>query len=139
MDPFLSRRSAAVLVLGLIVCGCGKSREAATAATEKFRARSAGGQYREIYREAAPELRASSTEPEFVKMMDGVAKKLGAFRSASQRSWNVHFGTGGRTVTLGFTSEFDKGSAVETFVWRAQGDAMVLQGYNINSPALVTY
>jgi len=135
----MNRVSAAVLVLGLILCGCGKSRDAADAATARFRVLFRAGQYGEIYRDATPEFRASITERGFVEMMDGVVKKLGPFRSASPRSWNVHFGTGGRTVTLGFASEFEKGSAVETLVWKSQGDAIALQGYNINSPALLTY
>jgi hypothetical protein len=134
-----NRLPAALIALGLILCGCGKSREAAVAATEQFRARVGGGRYGEIYRDATTAFRDSATEPEFIKMMDAVAKKLGKFRSASPRGWNVNMGTAGRIVTLAFTSEFEKGRAVETFVWKGRGDEMALQGYNINSPALLTY
>jgi hypothetical protein len=136
----MSRRpTVAIAALVVVACACSRSREAADAATAHFRERFSAGQYATIYQDAAPEFRASITGPEFDKMMDGVSKKLGRFRSTTQRSWNVHFGTGGKTITLGFASEFEKASAVETFVWKSQGDAIVLQGYNINSRALVTY
>jgi hypothetical protein len=136
----MSRRpTSAIFAVVLIASACSKSREAANAATTQFRERFGAGQYAQIYRDAAPEFRDSITEFEFGQMMIRLSNKLGRFRSASQRSWNVHFGTGGRTITLGFASEFEKASAVEAFVWRSQGDALVLQVYKIDSPALVTY
>jgi hypothetical protein len=133
------RSAPALLILGVILCGCGKSRAEAEAAVAKFRVRLGSGQYAEIYRDATPEFREKITEPEFAKMMEGVAKKLGRFRSASLQSWNLNFGTGGRTITLGFASVYEKGKAQETFGWKGSGDGMALQGYNINSSALVTY
>jgi hypothetical protein len=135
----MHRLAAGLLALGFILSGCSKSRDAAVAATEQFRVQVARGQYAEIYRDATPGFRGSISEPEFVKMMDGVSKKLGRFRSASPQGWKVNFGTGGRMITLGFASEYEKGRAVETFVWKSQGDAMALQGFNVNSRALLTY
>jgi hypothetical protein len=65
------------------VAGCGgKSREAAQAATEKFRTRVFLGAYAEIYGQADPEFRASVPEEQFEKLMRAIDRKLGRFQSA---------------------------------------------------------
>jgi hypothetical protein len=133
-------RAAACLVaayLGAAVClgGCaGKSRDEAQAATERFRARYVRGAYAEIYGRAAPELRASATEAQFVKLMERTSQKLGSWQSAESVGWRVNVGTAGRIVMLGFKSQFEKGVASEEFLWRIQEPEPALAGYHINSP-----
>jgi hypothetical protein len=125
------------LAIGLLV-GCGgKSREAAQAATEKFRARVMVGEYAQIYGQAEPEFRASATEAQFEKLMKAVERKLGRWQAAAEPAWRVNIGTGGRTVFLGYKSEFEKGSASEEFIWRVKDPAPTLVGYHINSPAFL--
>jgi hypothetical protein len=46
----------------------------------------------------------------------------------------VNIGTGGKTVFLGYNSEYEKGSATEEFVWRPAAPAPKLVGYHLNSP-----
>ena len=133
----MNRTSIALLALGLMAAGCTKSRAAAEAATETFHVRFSDGKYADIYQDASPELHKAITEAAFVAMMQGVSRKLGGFRAASPAGWKVHTATNGQTVTLGYSSTFEKGKANETFTWISHGEAMQLQNYNVNSQAFV--
>jgi hypothetical protein len=136
----MSRTGCLVLggvVLAFVVGCTGKSREAAQAATERFRARTLRGAFAEIYGAAAPDLRAAGSEEQFVKMMDVVGRKLGRWQSAEPQGWRALMGTGGRTVTLGFKSQFEKGVGHEEFQWRIQDPEPALVSYRINSPLLM--
>jgi hypothetical protein len=123
-----------VVALSLMTGGCAKSREIAEAGTHAFRGHAAKGEFASIYREAAPEFQKSTTEADFAKLMEGIARKLGAWQSSKPPAWRVFSGTGGRTVTFGYASQFDKGNANEEFIWRIEGDGAHLVGYHINSP-----
>ena len=118
----------------ILANGCAKSREIAESGTQAFRNRAAKGEFTTIYREAAPEFQKSATEADFAKLLEGIGRKLGAWQSSKPPAWRVFSGTGGRTVTFGYASQFEKGSANEEFIWRIQGDRAVLVGYHINSP-----
>jgi hypothetical protein len=124
----------AVVGLSILANGCGKSRETAEAGTRAFRNYAAKCEFVSIYREAAPEFQKSATEADFMKLMEGVGRKLGAWQSSKPPAWRVFAGTGGRTVTFAYASQFEKGSANEEFIWRIEGDRAILVGYHINSP-----
>jgi hypothetical protein len=124
-----------IAIASLVGCGA-KSREAAQAATEKFRTRVIRGAYAEIYRQTTPEFRASATEEQFEKAMKAIDKKLGRFQSAPPPGWRVNVGTGGKTVFLVYKSQFEKGGATEEFVWKPADAEPKLTGYHINSPLL---
>jgi len=124
----------AVVALSFLGHGCTKSRETAAAGTEAFRKHAARGDFSDIYREAAPEFQKSATEADFAKLMAGITGKLGAWQSSNTPTWRVFSGTGGRTVTLGYASQFQKGGANEEFIWRIEGDRAILVAYHINSP-----
>jgi hypothetical protein len=125
-------------VASLCLVGCtGKSREAAQAATEKFRARCFRGAFDEIYAAASPEFRSSMTTEQFSKFMAAVDRKLGRWQASDPPAWNVTIGTGGRAVTLGYKSDFEKGEAREQFVWRIVEPEPILVGYRIESRLLV--
>jgi hypothetical protein len=124
----------AVLALSVLADGCAKSRETAEMGTQAFRRRAANGEFTSIYREAALEFQKSTTEADFAKLMDGIGRKLGAWQSSKPPAWKVFSGMGGRTVTFGYASQFEKGPANEEFIWRIQGGRAILAGYHINSP-----
>jgi len=117
--------------------GCGKSRAQADAATAAFRAQQTSGRFVDMHRAAAPEFRDASSEAEFVKLMELVSRRLGAWRSSKATGWFTSSGTKGRIIRLTYDSQFEKGTAVEVFNWRIEGDGAVLLGYNINSRALL--
>lgn len=53
--------------------------------------------------------------------------KLGSVKKAEKNGWNVNFHTSGTFVTLGFKTEFEKGSGAERFVFRvADGRAALV-------------
>jgi hypothetical protein len=136
------RRSArvgiALVALAVLSSGCSKAREAAESASRDFRLRCAREAYADVYRDAAPELRSTVSEAGFAKLMKGLSGKLGAWRSSKEPAWKVFVGTGGRTVTLQYGSQFEKAQATEEFVWRIDSDGRpVLLGYHVNSPALL--
>lgn len=118
-----------------LLAGCGgKAAEAAKAATEGFRARWLSRSYTEIYRQAAPEFRASGSEEQFTKLINAIHRKLGQWRSAEEPTWVVSTGTAGTMVMLGYKSQFEKGPATEQFVWRIKGGEARLVSYHVNSP-----
>ena len=92
----------------------------------------------EIYRTAAPEFRQAATQDQFLRLMEGLERKLGAWQSASEPVWNVQRGTGGHLVVLTYRSQFARGPANEQFSWRVEQGAPLLLGYHVNSALLVT-
>ena len=127
-----------VVVLSLLGGCSAKARQAAEAATRDFRAQYARGAFAGVYKGAAPDLHSAVTEGDFVKLLEGVNRKLGAWQSSKSPGWRVFTGTGGQTVTLRYESEFEKGAATEEFLWRIQGGGASLVGYHVNSPAFLT-
>jgi hypothetical protein len=132
-------RDCLVLVfLAAVIPACsGKARQVAETATAEFRERCSRSAFDEIYAASAPDLWTSATKDDFLKLMNGVKRKLGPWRSSTSLGWRVMSGTGGRTVTLGFQSAFEKGTATEEFVWRVEDDRAALVGYHINSPVFL--
>jgi len=115
----------------------GKSIQVAQAATSEFHERCSRSAFDDIYAASDPEMQSSASKDEFLKLMNGVQKKLGAWQTSSSLGWNVMAGTKGIRVSLGFQSTFEKGAAKEQFVWHVQGDKAALVGYHVNSPAFL--
>ena len=57
--------------------------------------------------------------------MEGVKERLGVWQSSDEPTWKVFAGTSGQTVTLVYTSHFERGTATEEFVWRVQRGRLV--------------
>jgi hypothetical protein len=121
----------------LLLVGCsGKPRQAAQAATEKFRARWVKGAFVEIYDASEPPFRASLTRERATQFMEAVSGRLGKWQSAEAGAWSVNDGSDGKTVMLGYKSKFENGTADETFAWRIKEPEPALVGYHINSPLI---
>jgi hypothetical protein len=133
MRKFLIVGAAAGLLSG---CSALKDEAAAGQAVTHFHQLLDAGQYEAIYAAAAPELRASSPKPNFLRFMDAVHRKLGAVQEAKQQGWRVDYGTGGGTISLSYQTRFARGGGAETFVYRT-GPTPLLVGYNINSSDLI--
>ena len=82
--------------------------------------------------------RRASLEADFLKLLQVIQRKLGKYKSATQAGWRGNSTPAGTVVVLTYNSEFEKHSAVETFTFNVSGDTATLQGYNINSNALIT-
>jgi hypothetical protein len=126
-----------IVVIPLIAMSCSRAREAAEAASQEFRARITRGAYSEIIKAAAPEFQNATTELDFAKAMEGVKQRLGPWQSSEAPHWKVFAGTSGQTVTLVYTSHFERGPAIEEFVWRIQRGRPALTGYHVESSTLV--
>lgn len=130
---------AAVIVVTIpfLASSCERAREAAERASQELRMRIAGGAYGEIIRSATPEFQRVTTELEFAKAMDSVKERLGAWQSSEAPTWKVFAGPTGQTVTLVYSSYFERGTATEEFVWRVERGRPALAGYHVKSSALV--
>jgi hypothetical protein len=72
-----------------------------------------------------------------MKFLQFVRRKLGTVKSATQSGFKVNTFNGVTSVLLTYKTDFEKGSAVETFTFITSGDSATLQGYNVNSPVLI--
>jgi len=130
---------AAVLVVAIpiVATSCERARDAAEVASQEFRMRLARGAYAEIVQSATPEFRSSTTESAFAKAMEDVKERLGGWQSSEEPTWRVLAGTRGQTVTLVYDSRFERGKAIEEFVWRVERGRPILGGYHVKSYAAV--
>ena len=126
-----------IVGIPLVAMSCSRAREAAEAASQEFRSRMTSGAYKEIIQAAGPEFQTSTTELDFTKAMEGVKQRLGRWQSSEAPTWKVFAGTSGQTVTLVYNSHFERGAAIEEFVWRVQRGRPALAGYHVKSSALV--
>ena len=95
--------------------------------------RIARGAYGEIVQSATPDFRSATTELDFAKAMEGVKERLGVWQWSEEPTWKVFAGTSGQTVTMVYSSHFERGLAREEFVWRVQGGRPALAGYHVKS------
>ena len=133
------------LIILLLIGGAGyyfyhsfvNSKATAARSVDTFHQQFNSGQFPAIYDGATPAFRKSASQAQFMAFMQAVQRKLGAFSSGAQHSWSSATTTAGRSAVLTYNSQFEQGSAVETFSFVVSGDQATLQGYNINSPTLV--
>src|SRR6476619_3870913 len=86
----------------LLAVGCGKPRDAAQRATDKFRARWVKGAFVEIYDASEPPFRASLTQEQATNWMMAVSSRLGKWKSAEAGPWSINDGSDGKTVMLAY-------------------------------------
>jgi hypothetical protein len=135
----MARFLTVLVALVSILCGCSMSADTSLAeqAVPRFHEQLNAGRFEAIYAGCGEELKKMTTQQDFVALLEAVHRKLGNSRESDKTGWNVNYQTSGRFVTLGYKTSFDAGSAQEQFVFRVQGDAALLVGYNINSAALI--
>jgi hypothetical protein len=90
-----------------------------------------------IYESAGEELKKASTREDFVALLDAVHRKLGEFKSASQKGWNMNYSTSGKFITLNYDTTYAEGKAAEQFVYHVTDEETLLVGYHVNSNALI--
>lgn len=96
------------------------------------------GQAAEIYLKASPQFQKAGTSAEFLAYVSAVRRKLGAMRSTEKQTWRVDYNTAGRFASLGYQTQYERGTASEQFVYLVDSGKAYLVSYNINSPDLVT-
>jgi len=125
------------LALMLGACSGGESTEAAEKGVVAFHADMDAGKYAQIYDASSEDMTSTISRADFEKMLDGLHRKLGPFKSGKTTSWNVNFGTSGNYVTLQREAQFARGPGSEEFVFRVQNGRAILAGYHVNSNLLI--
>ena len=128
-----------VVIIPLLAMSCSRARDVAESASQQFRVQMTSGAYHEIMQSAASDFQNATSELDFAKAMDGVKQRLGAWQSAEAPAAKVFPGTGGQTVTLVYTSHFERGIAVEEFVWRIERGRPALAGYRVKTAGVVAH
>jgi len=136
----LQLAAALALLLAVAIPSCNPvgATEAAQKAVTDFHAKLDKGDFKGLYSSANPEFKASTTEADFVALLDAVHRKLGAFKSTSQSTWHVESFNLKTSVHLGYKTKFASGDATELFVYRTEGTQATLLSYDIRSLGLVT-
>jgi hypothetical protein len=126
-------------VLALAVSGCSMSaaKTAAEQGVDKFHTMLDGGQFDQIYSDATVDCKRITTEHDFVALLSAIHEKLGTVRSSKEENWRVNLDTKGTLVVLTYKTGYAQGDAEEQFVFLIDKGTPALQGYHINSNALV--
>ena len=129
---------ASVFAAATSGCSAGKELDEAERQVQRFHEQFNAARFATIYDGSAPALKQTGTAPDFVRLMEGLRKKLGPVQSSERQGFKVNFGTAGTEVTLSFRTRFAAGSGVENFVYFGSGASKRLAGYHVNSDVLAT-
>jgi hypothetical protein len=122
---------------GLAACSPGSDVPAAERGVAAFHAALDSGRYGEIYAASSAEMKQTTSVQDFTKLLEAVHGRLGRFRAGTTRSWNDSRTTSGRFVSLDYAATYERGGAVENFVFRIDDARAALAGYHVDSRALV--
>ena len=131
------RNLFAAFCLFLAACSGGEDVATAEKSIEIFHEQLNAGKFQEIHNQAGSEWKGAITGADAVKLFAAVRTKLGEFKSRKQSGWRVNYGQG-KTIVVQYESQFERGTAVETFTLKRSGEEAQMIGYNINSNALIT-
>jgi hypothetical protein len=128
-------RLALIAMVGtsLVACGAKDDVESSRAVVEKFHVQLNDSRFSEIYREASPIFREKSTEEELNKLLGSIRIQLGKVTNTQSEGLKIDYGTDGSEATLTYRTAFEKGTAIETFVFDVSAEPPRLAGYHIAS------
>ncbi len=134
------RRGAAIMLGGLLLSACSDSQDVniAQEAVAHFHEMLSAGQFEQIYAQSDDTLKNVTTTEQLTRILSAIDRKLGAVKSSESSGWGTNFGTSGTSVTLRYRTQFEHGTAAETFVYRFTDGKGLLAGYNINSADLIS-
>lgn len=129
----------AALFAILMLAGCSATADISGAekGIVKFHRQLDAGEFDAIYDDASKDMKRATHPKQFVPVLEAVHRKLGKFKKGKVVGWNVNYTTGGNLVSLGYEAEYERGEAMENFVFRMDGKTALLAGYHINSTALI--
>jgi len=144
MGPFACKcrtrwQAALILLAAWLAGGCATPE---TKLVEKeiseFHSLVEGGRAAEVYAQASPRFREVGTSAEFLTYIEAVHRKLGAMQATERQVWRMDYNTAGKFASLGYKTQYERGTAYEQFVYIVDSGRASLVSYNINSPDLVT-
>jgi hypothetical protein len=128
-------------VVAFLAWQCGSALyqgpELSNAAVKQFHLELNGANYEEICDRADQGFTNTNQRDDLVKFLTAVHAKLGNAVADNLTNVRVNTNTGGTFLVTQYSTEFERGSAVETFTWIKSNGAVKLYGYNINSKELV--
>jgi hypothetical protein len=139
-----SRDSVLFVVVALVLssASCNNSTndtQLAQDGVSQFHLQLDSAQYHAIYAGADEKLHQVSGEVEFTALLQAIHLKLGKIQDAKLQSTQVGWYTGqGKVVTLVYATQFEGGNSQEKFTWHISNGRPWLEGYYINSNALIT-
>jgi len=128
------------IVGGVLVWRVGNSTyrnyQLASAATDHFHQQLNAGAYDEIYENATEEFRRSAKREDLDHLFGNIREKMGSARKPTATGFHVNWRNGILWIDQSFSTQFEKGTAQEYFVWKIQQDQPRLYNYRIDSPNL---
>jgi hypothetical protein len=134
------RRATPLLLAGLLLSACSATEDVnrAQEASAHFHEMMSAGQFDDIYSQSDEAWNKAVTAEQSIRFLSVLNRKLGVVKNSQSMGWNAGYGTsGGESVTLRYTTQFEHGAGVETFVYRFADGKALLAGYNINSNELL--
>jgi Protein of unknown function (DUF3887) len=138
MNKFNLFICGSILLVLSVSCSMMKDSKIAEPAVENFHDQFNAKAFSDIYAQAGDQMKGAATEKQLTDLLDAVHRKLGTYKSSKEQSFNVNAGPLSSTVTMVYDTEFSDGKATEQFVFSVKGETAKLEGYNINSPDLIT-
>jgi hypothetical protein len=114
----------------VLACGCGtteQSREAA--ATREFHDRLSEGRADLIYASSSDFLRGQFSEQQFERSIFKT-RIMGRLEATERAHYTRTAAEGGDLVMAYYNSRYSKGSCLETFTWRVDGEGLKLAAYS---------
>ena len=133
--------AATALILVFLMWQCGSAlvqgRKLADAAVRHFHQQLNAGDYEGIYREADQGFGGSQGHDESIRFLQAVHQKLGVAGTETRLNIRVETNPGGTFLTTQYSTLFAAGAATEMFTWVKSSGTLKLNGYHIQSKALV--
>ena len=133
-----SRLAALAATALAAACSVETDLSSTDAAIVAFHGQLDRAQFAQIYDATSPELKAVTNQTDWVNLLAAVHTKLGRFRTGRRVGWNDTRNTSGHYVSIGYQARYEKGPAMEEFLFRLEGARAVLAGYHVNAKALRT-
>lgn len=99
----------------------------------KFHALLAAENYDAIWAGTSTDMRSVTPKEKLERLLVAVHTKLGKTKTSKQVGWQENATTSGRYSEVVMDTQYERGAAREDFVFRHEGDRLLLSGYNINS------
>lgn len=130
--------AGAAMLLGLGTCGRSGYRQyrIVDTAVAGFHGQLDRAQYEDIYGEATEQFRSTGSRQQMIAFFQTVHEKMGASGKSSIRGLNVNVSAQGKFVSAAYATEFARGPATESFIWRMDQDQPRLWNYQVDSPNL---
>jgi hypothetical protein len=105
-------------------------------AVAHFHAQFNAGADEAIYQESSPRFREATKLADFVQYNTLLRAKLGANQGVTQTGFNVNFDNGNTFLVLKYHATFQKGLAVESFVFDLNGREPRLLHFDVYAPGM---